>query len=94
MIAGITSKSPLLGAGFLRPRAVSLGRLIHIMMLRMQSMTLAPGQRHWTLFRQMLIEGQAHGSLTCGARLAALTIEFGGVLHTPDRDFTRFPGLR
>jgi predicted nucleic acid-binding protein len=26
--------------------------------------------------------------------LAAITIEFGGVLHTTDRDFTRFPGLR
>jgi predicted nucleic acid-binding protein len=26
--------------------------------------------------------------------LAALTIEYGGVLHTTDRDFARFPGLR
>jgi predicted nucleic acid-binding protein len=28
------------------------------------------------------------------AQLAALTIEHGGVLHTTDRDFARFPGLR
>jgi uncharacterized protein len=28
------------------------------------------------------------------AEIAALTIEYGGVLHTADRDFARFPGLR
>jgi hypothetical protein len=55
---------------------------------------LAPGEDHWSLFRQMLVEGQAAGPLTSHAHLAALTIEFGGVLHTTDRDFARFPGLR
>jgi predicted nucleic acid-binding protein len=42
----------------------------------------------------MLIEGQARGPLTTDAQLVALTIEYGGVLHTTDRDFARFPGLR
>lgn len=42
----------------------------------------------------MLLEGQAAGDLTRDAQLAALTIEYGGVLHTTDRDFARFPGLR
>lgn len=55
---------------------------------------VGPGEQHWPLFRQMLIDGQASGDLTADAQLAALTIEYGGVLHTTDRDFARFPGLR
>jgi hypothetical protein len=55
---------------------------------------LSPGERHWSLFQQMLLEGQARGPMTTDAQLAALTIESGGVLYTTDRDFSRFPGLR
>jgi uncharacterized protein len=55
---------------------------------------LAPGEDHWPLFRQLLMEGQASGALVSDAHLAALTMEYGGVLHTTDRDFARFPGLR
>jgi uncharacterized protein len=55
---------------------------------------LAPGSDHWLLLRRMIIEGQASGPLVSDAQLAALTVEFGGVLHTTDRDFARFPGLR
>jgi uncharacterized protein len=55
---------------------------------------LAPGDDHWLLFRQMIVEGQAPGTLIPDAQLAALTMEYGGVLHTTDRDFARFPGLR
>lgn len=55
---------------------------------------LSPGDQHWTLFRQMLVEGQARGPLVTDAQLAALTIEYGGILQTTDRDFARFPGLR
>jgi len=55
---------------------------------------IGPGEQHWTLFRQMLVEGQASGDLTSDSQLAALTMECGGVLHTTDRDFARFPGLR
>ena len=55
---------------------------------------LAPGENHWPFLRQMLVDGQAHGPLVSDAHLAALTIEYGGVLHSTDRDFTRFPGLR
>jgi toxin-antitoxin system PIN domain toxin len=56
--------------------------------------TLTPGERHWVLFREMLVKGDVRGKLTGDAALAALTIEFGGVLYTNDRDFARFPGLR
>jgi toxin-antitoxin system PIN domain toxin len=55
---------------------------------------LAPGERHWFLLQQMLIEGQAKGPLIFDAQLAAITVEYGGVLYSTDRDFARFPGLR
>jgi toxin-antitoxin system PIN domain toxin len=55
---------------------------------------LGPGDEHWSFLRQMIIDGQARGPLITDAQLAALTIEYGGVLHTTDRDFSRFPGLR
>jgi hypothetical protein len=68
--------------------------LVNQWLIRPQVQPLVPGERHWSIYRQMLIEGQVRGPLTSDAQLAALTIEFGGVLHTTDRDFTRFPGLR
>lgn len=55
---------------------------------------LVPGDQHWRLLRSLLTEGQASGALANHAQIAALTIEHGGVLHTADRDFARFPGLR
>lgn len=55
---------------------------------------LAPGDRYWTLFRTMVVEGRAAGPLVSDAEIAALAVEYGGVLHTADRDFARFPGLR
>jgi toxin-antitoxin system PIN domain toxin len=55
---------------------------------------LSPGDDHWILFRQMIVEGQAPGTLIPDAELAALAMEYGGVLHTSDRGFARFPGLR
>ena len=56
--------------------------------------TLTPGERHWPLFRDMLVNGDVRGKVTTDAALAALTIEYAGVLYTADRDFARFPGLR
>jgi toxin-antitoxin system PIN domain toxin len=55
---------------------------------------LPPGDQHWNLFRKLLIAGQARGALATDAQLAALTMEYGGVLYTTDRDFGRFDGLR
>ena len=55
---------------------------------------LSPGDQHWPILKQMLIEGQARGPLVSDAHLAALTIEYGATLQTTDRDFARFPGLR
>lgn len=55
---------------------------------------LGPGENHWSLLRQMIVDGQVRGPLITDAQLAALTIEYGGVLQTTDQDFSRFPGLR
>ncbi len=55
---------------------------------------LVPGERHWSVFRRLVVEGQATGALISDAEIAAITVEYGGVLHTADRDFARFPGLR
>jgi len=53
-----------------------------------------PADEHWSVLRQMILEGQASGPLVSDAEIAAITIEHGAVLHTADRDFARFPGLR
>lgn len=53
-----------------------------------------PGERHWALLKEQLTAGRIQGPGTTDAQIAALTIEHGGVLHTNDRDFGRFPGLR
>jgi toxin-antitoxin system PIN domain toxin len=55
---------------------------------------LVPGDDHWSVLRRMIEEGRAAGPLVSDAQIAALTVEYGGVLYTADRDFARFPGLR
>lgn len=55
---------------------------------------LNPGEYHWRIYRKTLLDGDARGKLAPDAQLAALTMEYGGVLYTNDRDFARFPGLR
>jgi uncharacterized protein len=55
---------------------------------------IVPGDEHWSVLKRMMIEGRASGPLVSDAELVALTIEYGAVLYTADRDFARFPGLR
>jgi toxin-antitoxin system PIN domain toxin len=55
---------------------------------------LEPGERHWEILRTLMSEGQTTGPLVMDAVLAALAMEHGATLHTTDRDFSRFPGLR
>ena len=61
---------------------------------RPQSVLLGPGERHWEILQHLLAAGKATGSLVMDAHLAAIAIEHGAILHTTDRDFTRFPKLR
>jgi len=55
---------------------------------------IVAGEEHWSLLKRMMVDGQASGPLVSDAELVALTIGYGGVLYTADRDFARFPGLR
>jgi toxin-antitoxin system PIN domain toxin len=55
---------------------------------------VAPGQRHWEIFRSLCVEAGAKGNLVPDAFLAAMAIEAGCEWITTDRDFSRFKGLR
>ncbi|MGA7875580.1 MAG: type II toxin-antitoxin system VapC family toxin [Desulfoferrobacter sp.] len=55
---------------------------------------IRPTEGHWTLFRQMLTDGQAVANLVTDAHLAALAIEHGCELASTDSDFARFPKLK
>ena len=50
--------------------------------------------RHWQILQRLITGDQATGPLVADAHLAALAIEHGAELHTTDRDFSRFEGLR
>jgi toxin-antitoxin system PIN domain toxin len=73
---------------------VQAAQIVELWQANANVRVLIPGDHYWPLFRRMLIEGQASGALVSDAEIAALTLEYGGVLHTADRDFARFPGLR
>lgn len=53
-----------------------------------------PTERHWVVFQQMLLDGQAVANLVTDAHLAALAVEHGCQLVSTDSDFVRFPGLQ
>lgn len=53
-----------------------------------------PTENHWTIFQQMLRAGRATANLVSDAHLAALAVEHNCVLHSTDRDFARFRGLK
>ncbi|HUF48587.1 MAG TPA: TA system VapC family ribonuclease toxin [Vicinamibacterales bacterium] len=55
---------------------------------------LEPGDRHWSVLRDLAGHTQAVGPLMMDAVLAALAFEHGATLATTDRDFARFPDLR
>lgn len=55
---------------------------------------VAPGERHWTIFRDLCVAVEARDNLIPDAWFAALAIEHGCEWVTLDRDYARFPGLR
>ena len=87
----ITTNSRLTGDRF--PTETAIG-IVQSWMEQRQVRLLSPGESQWSIFQRMLNEGEIRGPRATDAQLAALTIEYGGVLHTTDRDFARFPGLR
>ena len=56
--------------------------------------TINPGKRHLDLFRRNLEAAGIGGNLVTDAHIAALAMEYQAEVHTNDRDFARFPGLR
>jgi toxin-antitoxin system PIN domain toxin len=55
---------------------------------------IGPGDRYWSILRELLIVAQVSGALVTDAALAALALEHGATLCTTDRDFARFPQVR
>jgi toxin-antitoxin system PIN domain toxin len=55
---------------------------------------LYPGDRHWELLQRLSEQVRLSGAQITDAAIAAIAIEYGAVVHTNDRDFARFPGLR
>ena len=55
---------------------------------------LSPGPRHLRIVRELFSSTGVAASLTTDTHLAALAIEHNLELHSNDRDFERFPGLR
>ncbi|MEO8360362.1 MAG: type II toxin-antitoxin system VapC family toxin [Vicinamibacteria bacterium] len=55
---------------------------------------IAPGERHWAVFRNLLNAAGTAGNLTSDAHLAAIAVERGATVCSADHDFARFPGLR
>jgi len=61
---------------------------------RPNAVPIAPGARHWDIFRRLCEQAKARGNLIPDAFFAALAIESGCEWITTDRDYARFPGLR
>jgi len=59
-----------------------------------QVRVLEPGPRHLRIARDLFEATGVGGNLTTDTHLAALAIEHRAELHSNDRDFERFPGLR
>jgi hypothetical protein len=59
-----------------------------------QARVIAPGPRHWKIFRDLCRKAGASGNVVQDAWFAALAIEHGCEWITEDRDYARFPGLR
>lgn len=59
-----------------------------------RTVRVEPGDRHWSIFRDLCRGGNAKGNLVPDAFLAALAIECGATWVTTDRGYARFPGLR
>lgn len=61
---------------------------------RPQVRILQPGPEHLDLVDELATKAGGAGTLTTDIHLAALAIEHRAEVHSNDRDFDRFPGLR
>jgi uncharacterized protein len=73
--------------------AQAIGR-VRTWLERPQVRVLQPGPQHLDLLEELAAEAGKAGSLTTDLHLAALAVEHDAELHSNDRDFGRFAGLR
>ena len=59
-----------------------------------RAVQVAPGPRHWDIFRDLCSRSGAKENHVPDAYFAALAIEWGCEWITADRGFARFPGFR
>jgi uncharacterized protein len=59
-----------------------------------RAVVIAPGNRHWKIFEDLVVQHGIRGSDTTDAYLAALAQEHGCEWWTTDVGFSRFSGLR
>lgn len=78
-----------------RPLSVpAASEYVHEWLGRPQTRFLSPGRDHVGVALGLLQAVGTGANLTTDAQLAALALEHGGVIHSNDADFTRFPGVR
>ncbi|PWR00706.1 type II toxin-antitoxin system VapC family toxin [Leucothrix pacifica] len=55
---------------------------------------VSPGEQHWYILRNLLLNSGMAGNLTTDAHIAALALEQGYTVYSADNDFKRFAGIR
>ncbi len=55
---------------------------------------VSPGERHWGVLRELLLDVGTAANLSTDAHLAALAREHGYTIYSTDNDFKRFAGVR
>lgn len=59
-----------------------------------RTILLQQGPQFWPIFEALVLKIGAGRNLITDAMIAALAIEHGCTLISPDRDFAKFPGLK
>ena len=55
---------------------------------------ISPGDAHWPILKNLILEAGSAGNLISDAHLAALALENGASIASADNDFRRFAGLK
>lgn len=80
---------------FVRPLAMERAiEIVDSWRSRNQVVTPQPGEEHWKILTNLMVECQVKGPLVSDAHLAALAIEHGATLYSTDHDFSRFDQLK
>jgi len=54
---------------------------------------LYPGDDHWIIYKRLASQANMSGADLSDVAIAAIALEYGGTIHTNDRDFDRFLNL-